>query len=208
MKMDRLEVVYENDKKLSICDFIEEIKEDLRQRLSKNRQDFLDTWDYGVDEPNEIIFEVGYSDGDFFHLICFTAKRGLGVNEICVKKFVKKIFKAANRSFPDNICQYDYSPSGDWCISNWDDFNYFYDEDGVYLGYYDHECRIDTFDKKFLIEKLSVFLRLNEYRIAYKETIYMDFYNELMVVTWHPDRVMDWCRDIEEQAIYNSLPDE
>ena len=48
----------------------------------------------------------------------------------------------------------------------------------------------------------------NKYKIARKQAIYKDLHDELMKVARHPKRVVDWCYDIEEQAIYNSLPGE
>ena len=52
----------------------------------------------------------------------------------------------------------------------------------------------------------DVVINIDSYKVEHKKKFYKDLHNDLMVVAWHPKRVVDWCYDIEEQEIFNSLP--
>ena len=82
------------------------------------------------------------------------------------------------------------------------------------FGYYDKECNINKFDNKFIVNSFEVIIFLKNdlhvdlIKAINKSKFYKGLHDDLMVTAWHPKRVVDWCYDIEEKEIYNSLPDE
>ena len=210
-----IEFKYFNLEKLSICDFIEEIKEDLLKNLSKNREYFSDViyfYKSGIVLENNISVNVEYyakDDNYYFEGVMSLYKnKDFAVDGISVNEFVKELLENANEYYFKEEYNYYYnSLFGCWVLENHEALDHFY-KNGVYLAYYDKKCNIDAFDKKFFIKKLRVSVFLNEYKIAHKEAFYKNLHNDLIKAAWRPKRVVDWCYDIEEQEIFNSLPDE
>ena len=72
------------------------------------------------------------------------------------------------------------------------------------FGYYDKECIINNFDKKYIVNSidLNIYFRkdLNDdlIKAIHKNKFYKDLHDELMVIAWHPSRYLDWCIDVEE----------
>ena len=203
--MEKINLEYFNNKELNICDFIEEIKGDLLKNLSKNRE-YL-TKKFWFCWPINFCAVYHNKNYGFEHCIHFGEKTIFGVGGIYTNEFARKILEIANKDFFGNEYEYDFDPCYGWVIVNGEAIRHFY-KNGVYLAYHDEECQIDLFDKNFILKKLYVCVNLNEHKIAHKELFFKSLRDDLLVVAWHPKRVVDWCYDIEEQVIFNSLPNE
>ena len=100
-------IVYRNDKKLGIYDFIEEIKEDLIKGLLKSREFipiFSSFGDYIFEDS--ILVEVLYYNKNNIScksVIGFLKDKDFGVNGICARDFVKELLENANKDYiPEN----------------------------------------------------------------------------------------------------------
>ena len=191
--MLELEIVCVNDEELRICDFIEENKEAIYQNLTRNRQYLIGN--------EKIVIGVEYYSEFFSSSFAFTTKLTFGVDGISVNDFVKKILRYINRDFNNYCPEYSFSLSGEFFISNWEDFNISHDENGFYLGYFDKECRIKTFDDKFIIYRLEVILKLDEYKIKHKNKFHQKLHDEIFESVWQPRRYLDFeeLRALEER---------
>ena len=49
-----------------------------------------------------------------------------------------------------------------------------------------------------VLDSIVVQIRIDKYKLEHKEKFYKDLYDDLMAVTWHPSRYLDWCIDFEE----------
>ena len=87
---------YHNEKELGFCDFIEEIKKDLLQIISKIRSFIV--------ENSGIHFGIIYNDDeDNGRVINYETEEEFCVNGICVEKFVKDSLNCANECFKANV---------------------------------------------------------------------------------------------------------
>ena len=203
MKRNKIVVEYYNDKKLSFCDFIKSIKEDLLKILSKYRVfidyhddedcDFYDQYN----ENNEFIqFAITYYNNrsNLKEYIVFKSAKNFDLYGICVDNFVKSALNCANTRLKDYVGG-DYGPYFHCFDQYYDDcFEYYMGGD----AYYNKKCNINEFDKKFFVKKLDVDIYINYYKYIHKKEFYKDLHNDLMVIAWHPSRYLDWCIDVEE----------
>ena len=178
--MEDIDINYLNEKELSFCDFIEEIKEDLLKKISKNR--------CFIDEKNShIYFEIiYYDDNDDDDGISYYADINFGVNGICTDKFVKDLLNCANEDYNEWLKEYVEENFGgiyhyvneDYVrLGGYDDY---YGRDGIYKGYYDKECNIDKFDNNFIVDVLLVNIYVNADKLSHKKKFYKKLYDELM----------------------------
>ena len=212
---------YHNEKELGFCDFIEEIKKDLLKIISKIRGFIV--------ENSGILFGIIYNDyyGNGW-VINYKTEEEFCVNGVCSEKFAKYSLNCANECFKANVDENEWLKfkfRKDFLnlkngVSNDDDsafeeyLNKIYYE-GV-SGYYDKECDINKFDNNFIIDFIDIMIEINPHKLEHKNKFYKDlhydlmkaihkrkFYkdlrDELIIITWHPSRYLDWCIDFEEQ---------
>ena len=192
---DEVIIIYYNEKRLNFCIFFNLIKDDLLENISKNRVII----NKEIKKPISFYFNYYRKneeyDEDNNDCCCgHSTDINFGINGISVDYFVKDILNNCNKII-------------------------------YYTIYVLRKFFINRVDKKFIIYSFEVSIMKNQHMELHKEKFckslhdelikevhkrkfHKDLHNELMLVAWHPKRVVDWCYDIEEQEIYNSLPDE
>ena len=200
--MEKLNLKYQNDRKVGICDFIEQIKDSVLKNLSQNREYFSEyIYCKHVMLCNNISGSIEYcanDDGYYFQgAISFSKNKDFGVGGISVNDFVKELLEIANEDFFEEEYNYYNHPVYGRIIENHEALDHYY-KNGVFLAYYDKECNINAFDKRFYVTSLEVSIFLDKNKILHKELFYKPLHDELMAVAWHPSRYLDWCIDFEE----------
>ena len=206
---------YYNDEKMSFCDFIESIKEDLLKTISENRE-FIDYYHYVEDEDEDpysyldkydnkfIKFEITYSnyyeeDYDIIYYggrwIIFKSGINFDIDGMDVDNFVKSALNCSNEMLKDYV-EGDNGPFS-YCFDKYYDdcFEYFNCWGESYLK---KQCNINNFDEKFFVKELDFIIYLNQEKINHKNKFYKDFHMELIERTWNSSRYLDWIVDIEE----------
>ena len=177
---EMIELAYLNEKRLGFNDFMKFIKPDLLYNISKNSvyNAFIgfeicytnnNYYDENGDNTFYFSFTENINDFDFI---------GLYTDE-----FNRELFYQVNKE-----CYL-------WLKTNFigDGVIDYGDEDVV--DYYDKDCD-DV--KDLIIDSFEVIIYADSDKVEHKNKFHKDLHNDLMVVAWRPDRVLDWCLDFEE----------
>ena len=158
--------VYYNKEELNFCDFIEAIKENLLKHFTKNRG-FI----FAKDSRKKYIkFSIccdNRRDDTYDYRFSHKAYVNFGVNGICANAFVKDLLKSANKKFEATS----------------------FDEHKCYRG---KKFNVTNFDKKFIVDSLSVSMQLNQNKVLHKEKFYKKLHDEIVAAVWQPWRYLDF----------------
>ena len=68
---------------------------------------------------------------------------------------------------------------------------------GGFRNFFEEDDELEFFNG-IVLDSIVVQIRIDKYKLEHKEKFYKDLYDDLMAVTWHPSRYLDWCIDFEE----------
>ena len=177
---------YYNKEKLLTKDFLNEMNKEFLSFLSKNRVFLFDPLGNKKETIKLKIYYKLIKDGKIFFNY-----------EYCLINLDKGIL------LNDGKVILAYDDFKDYWEKLINEANYFYEK-----NYKNLDNREINNINEIIIDSLKIELFENRLKIKHKEKFYKNLHGDLIVVAWHPKRVVDWCYDIEEKEIYNSLPDE
>ena len=190
---------YVNSEGLGFCDFMCSVEDKILRDFSRNRA-FAKYF-------RATFFLLDRKFGDF--CLVLHGDNKFAVNGLPINDIVRHVLKRANDNYhfwswirrdrSKHVCPYqrDYPHETKYTIDN---------IDGIGVNRLDVEIYIDKFrllhKRKSCIDS-DLVVEVN--RRAHKRIFNDEIREELMIVTWHPDRFLDWCVDIEELKFLEEL---
>ena len=184
-----------NNKRLNFCDFINEIKEDIMKKISKNRK-FIDYHNkpYIPEKEKNISFSIKLIQDKnlcYPNDIFLKTDRNFDIDGLSEVDFVKAALCCADDELLSFVTGYDKSNSFYFDA-------YYKNRSEYHVKYSYNPVKIYKFDEKFHVGKIEMGIFLNYFKVIHKEKFFRRLHDEIMEVAWHPTRYLDWCVDFEE----------
>ena len=182
-------IVYSNEKKLEIGDFIDSMNKDLLKVISKN-YGFLDKDSWPV---IEIIYS-GKNDGEIFEYYCGEDDE-MDFDEgfiLPVDVISEILMENANEIYYDNYQKQKYLMRVYHLENGYEEDEYVESDEEDEDEYYSNNTN------DFIINSIKITLYKDSQKVLHKKKFYNDLHNDLVAAAWHPSRVLDWCIDFQE----------